>query len=1067
MRPAAGPLVTTPRVVLAALAALCALAIPLVVPFTRPPAALRAATVIVLALQATTCAILAWRARPGARRRRAEVVALIAIAAATAVPGYFFGPNAGFAALCALLVVAGGLVTGATDARASAVAGWWVYGALAGGQAVVVALVLTGALPDRSLTVVDIPGHPRWHHVAAHAALQAIYLVAFVAARRFQRRYRALAAEVAGHQRDAARRRALVAEARADYARALALGKGGVFAGQTVGGFELGALVGRGGDGEVYAAVDPATGAPAAVKVLRGDRLGDPDAVARFVDETSVIARVASPHVARVFAVGGPEAALPFLAMERLDGDDLATYVRRRGPLPPDELAGLLDALVDALTAIHAAGVAHLDVAPGNVVRAVGPGGFARWTLVDLGAARGEGAPRGHARHAAPERVRGGAVDGRADVYGLASVLYTAATGGEPHAALDEPATALATRMPDAPAVPPPLAAALAVGLARDPSARFADVAAAGRAFHGALAGVLDRTLAAAAEAVLVATPWGSGAPTAVVDAPVVDAPPPAAPPSGSAGSSVSWSSESSVPSVLPAEADPAWLAAYRGKMRAVYLAVTALCVGGAALFAIIIVDRLALTIAWASMAAVVAIMALHAGLTRRRGDPSAYWPWALIGAASVGPAYALGLHSGFAAIIAVVLFAGGLFRGSLGTAWYDRRAWVLVAVVVAHTAVFAAIAAGALADRGNVAVHQPGAARWEPYALHAALIVVYAIAFAAGYTVDRRQRSLLAAAATAAELAARQEALLATARAELDRALAGETVGIFSQLRVDHFAVGRLLGRGGMGEVYQALDTRADRPVALKLVRGDRVGDPRFLRRFEAEAQAMARVESAHVARVYAVGGLERDLPYIAMELVTGESLAARLRQRERLALDEVAALVADAAAGLGDLHRAGVIHRDVKPDNLVQLAGGAWKLVDLGLAKLGAGAASDALIVGTPAYMAPEQVDGAAVDARADLYSLTLVLYRALVGRPAFTGRDPVAIAAAARRGPPSPSTAAELPRDVILALRVGLAADPGDRFADAGELAWVFAEALTGRMTAAWRARATALLARCPWA
>jgi hypothetical protein len=945
--PAPAPVVTTPRVVLAALAVLCLLAVPLIVPFSRQSVFFRVVTIVVLSAQTATCAILAWRARPGARRRRAEVVALIAIAAGAAVPGYFVGPNAGFAALGALLVVAGGLVTAATDARASAVAGWWVYGALAGGQAAVVLAVLAGALPDRSLTPIDIPGHPVWHHVAAHVALQAIYLVAFVAARRFQRRYRALAGEVAARLREAARQRALVAEARADYARALARGKG------------------EGGVGA------RARAAPAA-------------------------------------AVGALEDTSLVVAPRRDDRgrDD------RVGPRGPDELARWIDGWV--------------------------------------------------ATAGADDR------EPRAAVHALAAGVYREATGGP----IPEVAPGSAPALPPAPPVPPPLAAVLAVGLAPDPADRFSDVGGAARALHAALAGVVDPPVAAAAARIVAATPWGAAVVPPSSSGPPRSrpAPPSAArspsPPSTPSTTSIPPPSPPSPPAPPPAVAR-AWLAAYQAKMRGVYLAVLALCLGGAALFAIIIVDRVALLVAWAAMAAVVAIMALHAALTRRRPDGSVYWPWAVIGVASVGPAYALGLHSGFAAILAVVLFAGGLFRGSVATAWYDRRAWVLVAIVVAHTAVFALVASGQLADRGNVALRQPGAEVWEPYLVHGALLAVYALAFVAGDLVDRRQRALLLAGQAAAEGAARQEALLLTARAELDQALAEAADGIFTDAVIDHFAVGRLLGRGGMGEVYAAVDTRDERPVALKLVRGDRVGDPSFLVRFAAEAAALARVDSPRVARVYALGGLDRELPYIAMERCDGPSLATVLRARDRLGLAELAALVEDAARALVDLHAAGVIHRDVKPDNLIQVVvDGRWKLVDLGLAKLGDAAVDPTQLVGTPAYMAPEQVDGQA-DARADLYSLSLVLYRAAVGRPAFTGRDPIAIAAAARReGPPAPDAAAELPSDLHRALRIGLAAEPADRFADAAELAQVFAEALAGRLAPAWRRRADDLLARAPW-
>jgi serine/threonine-protein kinase len=191
-------------------------------------------------------------------------------------------------------------------------------------------------------------------------------------------------------------------------------------------------------------------------------------------------------------------------------------------------------------------------------------------------------------------------------------------------------------------------------------------------------------------------------------------------------------------------------------------------------------------------------------------------------------------------------------------------------------------------------------------------------------------------------------------------------------------------------------------------------------------------------------------------MELVEGETLADLLRERERLDLDEARAFVRDVARGLADCHRVGVIHRDVKPHNLVLTAAARrWKLVDFGIAKLpDATRTTGSLVVGTPAYMAPEQLRGADVDCRADLYSLCLVLYRVLAGRPAFAYTRPT------RPLPSDPYTIDDLPFDLRRVLRIGLASDPEARFSTAIELQVAFETAFEQRLDARLRARAERL-------
>ncbi|MCC7535944.1 MAG: protein kinase [Deltaproteobacteria bacterium] len=515
--------------------------------------------------------------------------------------------------------------------------------------------------------------------------------------------------------------------------------------------------------------------------------------------------------------------------------------------------------------------------------------------------------------------------------------------------------------------------------------------------------------------------------------------------------------------------ASRAWLDAYRLKMRLQLAGVVGLCVFGALLLAFVARHRTPMWIACACMAVVALAAVGQRWLAARRGE-SVYWPWVLIGALSAGPAYSFGLHSAFSVVVAAHLFVGGSFRAAQGESPPGQRVPALVAVVVTHAVVFALIWTGAIGDLGNVPVLVEGAPWWEPLAQHLLLQATYLASFAAGYLVDRRQDTLVREAEAAARHAAMQEALLASAGKDIARALVGVGDGLFSGQDVGHYRVGRLIASGGMGDVYEAHDVARDRRVALKLVRGERVSDPVVLELFAKEAHALARVESPHVATVLDVGTAQDDLPYLAMEYIEGSSLAVMLRDRGRLTLEETRVMIADLARGIRAVHSAGIIHRDLKPHNVMLTAGPEgtrWKIVDFGVAQVADVGAGRAILGGTPQYMAPEQALGERVDARADLYSLGLVVYRALTGRPAFVGTDRLAIAKAAREHPPpDPTFYVDLPQDVVYALRIAVAAAPADRFATAAELASAFEAAFEDRLSERHRRRAITLILRGPW-
>lgn len=214
------------------------------------------------------------------------------------------------------------------------------------------------------------------------------------------------------------------------------------------------------------------------------------------------------------------------------------------------------------------------------------------------------------------------------------------------------------------------------------------------------------------------------------------------------------------------------------------------------------------------------------------------------------------------------------------------------------------------------------------------------------------------------------------------------------------------LLGGGAMGTVYRARDRELDELVALKVLKKELASAPGMLSRFRREVKLARRVTHRNVARTFDIGEDGGDR-FLTMELVDGESLATRLSRAGRLSLREVVAIAKDICAGLAAAHEAGVLHRDLKPDNVIVASDGRAVITDFGIARavMEADARTAAgVFVGTPLYMAPEQVEGVAdLDGRADLYALGAMIYELLTGRPAWQRESLVAIAAARLLAPP----------------------------------------------------------------
>jgi serine/threonine-protein kinase len=270
---------------------------------------------------------------------------------------------------------------------------------------------------------------------------------------------------------------------------------------------------------------------------------------------------------------------------------------------------------------------------------------------------------------------------------------------------------------------------------------------------------------------------------------------------------------------------------------------------------------------------------------------------------------------------------------------------------------------------------------------------------------------------------------------------------------------------------VYRATRVNDGFEVAIKLLRAACLDNPEHVQRFFREARITAAVPSEHVARVFEVGTFaEQEVPFMAMEILEGHDLGWHLRRSPQLPLEQVVELVEHASRALAAVREAGVVHRDLKPSNLflVDALPRAWKVLDFGLSR----SASDPFttsaedVVGTPAYMAPEQLGGGALDHRTDLYALGAIAYRALTGRPPFEGELPhILYSVLTDPVPPIASLVRGIPVDVELVLVIALAKDPEERFPTVEELAAALRDAAAGRLDDAIRSWGWKLLKRRP--
>jgi serine/threonine-protein kinase len=276
-----------------------------------------------------------------------------------------------------------------------------------------------------------------------------------------------------------------------------------------------------------------------------------------------------------------------------------------------------------------------------------------------------------------------------------------------------------------------------------------------------------------------------------------------------------------------------------------------------------------------------------------------------------------------------------------------------------------------------------------------------------------------------------------------------------------DRYELGEVLGRGGMAEVRRGRDLRLGRIVAIKMLRVDHATDSTFQARFRREAQSAASLNHRNIVAVYDTGEDHLDghrIPYIVMEYVEGRTLREMLREQARFTPERTIEVSASILDALEYSHRSGIVHRDIKPGNVMITTAGEVKVMDFGiarsLAETGAALTQTAAVVGTAQYISPEQARGESADARSDLYATGCVMYELLTGRPPFVGESLVSVAVSHVREMVTPPSALDpsIPRDLDAIVLKALAKDRLDRYQSAYEMRGDLERAAAGLPVAA---------------
>lgn len=442
------------------------------------------------------------------------------------------------------------------------------------------------------------------------------------------------------------------------------------------------------------------------------------------------------------------------------------------------------------------------------------------------------------------------------------------------------------------------------------------------------------------------------------------------------------------------------------------------------------------------TVAALVTVlwMGWMAGI-RRASVAAAMFPWLIISAGVCSSILYFGVFSP-ALMVAVfaVFFVATREERVVPVAVY-------LTVGVFHAALVVVVVGGGLPDPGVLQFAEADLGKLV--AIEVFLQFVLFATLVAGCAVRRGMARNLRTLEQQARSIGHHEMLLEDAKRAFETSLRAAGGGRFSHQILGSYRLGRLLGEGSMGEVYDATDTRGGAKAAVKVLRREVMGDRRIVQRFLNEARIVASLHTDHIVRVLETADSSLGLPYIAMERLYGHDLWNHIKAREigRLSLAEVDELLRQIARGIDAAHRAGIIHRDLNPSNLFREDTGTWKILDFGVSKVIGERTVDNAIVGTPNFMSPEQAKGGPVDGLSDIFALGAIVYYAITGKLAFQGKTLVASAFEVTHCVPlAPSDlVSRLPPAIDQVVMTALAKEPHKRFATATAFSEAFSRAI----------------------
>ncbi|HEY4241874.1 MAG TPA: serine/threonine-protein kinase [Kofleriaceae bacterium] len=397
-----------------------------------------------------------------------------------------------------------------------------------------------------------------------------------------------------------------------------------------------------------------------------------------------------------------------------------------------------------------------------------------------------------------------------------------------------------------------------------------------------------------------------------------------------------------------------------------------------------------------------------------------------------------------FSAVV-MVLILGIVFIALGRVRW---TALVVAGVCIGgHLAIAVPIMAGWMRDRGVLTSIVAG--RRQLAVAEVLIVLVLASGYALGRWARQSNARALAELQSAMRVIGDREQALAEVVDQAARAQRANE-GRWTGQTMGSFKLGLVLGRGAMGEVYEA--TRADgSPAAVKLLNARGAASHSLVERFHRELAVAAKLESPHIVRVFELSAADALVPYLAMERLHGEDLATRLRATSRMPSDELVLLLDQVGRALEVARLAGVVHRDLKPHNLFLHEGSSWKVLDFGVSKLlgSDGTLTGEGIVGTPQYMAPEQASGGQVSHLADVYALGAIAYRCLTGRSPYKGDDLAELVyQVVHAAPVRPGALGRVSPGIEDVLAIAMAKDPRRRFPSALSFAQAFVAARRGK-------------------